>query len=125
MSSAREDNYRWFLEDGVAVVEVLDRELNQPDQAHDLGLQLRVLLAHKPVDKMILNFDATRYMGSTAFAVIFGFGKAASEAGVKLVICGLHPDVRIGADILSLGEFIPIVDDVAAAKAALLANDPA
>ena len=124
MSSERADNYRWFLEDGVAVVEVIDRELNQPEQVHDLGLQLRALLAQKPADKMLLNFDATRDMGSTAFAVLFEFVKAASEAGVKLLICGMHPDIRIGADILSLGEFIPIVDDEPAAMAALRASRP-
>jgi anti-anti-sigma factor len=125
MSREPIEHFRWFLENGVAVVEVLSRELNQPAFAQELGAQLRALLATKPAEFMLINFHKTRYMSSTAFAVLFETGKLARGSNVRLVLCGFDPDVRVGADILSLGDYIPIVDDEPAALAALRAGETA
>jgi anti-anti-sigma factor len=112
-------HFRWSLEDGVAVVEILSRELNQPRFAQELGVQLGALLDARPSDRILLNFHKTKYMSSTSFATLLNFAKAVEAVGAKLAICAMDRDVRVGADILSLGQFIPIFDDEASAIAAL------
>ncbi len=58
-------------------------------------------------------------MSSTAFAALLNFGKKVDAAGGKATICAMQPDVRIGADILSIGKFLPIHDREAGAMAAV------
>jgi hypothetical protein len=41
-----------------------------------------------------------------------------TEAGGKVRICSMHPDVRLGADILRMGQVVPILDDCKTALAA-------
>ncbi len=112
-------HFQWDLVDGVAVVEVLTRDLNQPHLAQELGGQLQALLQAGATKRFVLNFHRTRYMSSTAFAALLGFGKKVDAAGGKATICAMQPDVRIGADILSIGTFIPIHDHEAEALAAV------
>ena len=112
-------HFRWFLEDGVAVVEVLTRELNNPYYAEEFGAQLQALVASRASDRILLNFQHTKSLSSTTCAALFKFARAASGAGVRVVACGMDPVVRMGADIASLDEFIPIFDDEPTARAAL------
>jgi anti-anti-sigma factor len=125
MATKPTEHFRWFLEDDVAIVEVLSRELNQPHLAQEFGAQLRALLASRPSDRLVVNFSKTVYMSSTAFATLFDLYKHASAAGVRVALCGMSPAVRVGADILCLGEYVPIFDDEASALASLAAKGPA
>ena len=111
------EHFNWSLRDGVALVHVTSRELNQPELAQQFGSQLRALLAIRPADAMVLNFRKTHYMSSTAFGALLEFWKQTTQANVRLAICAMDPQVRVGADILSLGRFIPIFDDEADAIA--------
>jgi anti-anti-sigma factor len=113
------------VRDGVAVVEVLARELRQPWFAQQLGAQLRRLLSERPADRFLLDFHRTEYMSSTAFAALFDFAKAAAEAGARVAICGMSPIIRVGAEILSLDQYIPFADDEAAGLALLGAGGSA
>lgn len=111
-------HFRWFLEGDVAVVEVLSVELNQPHFAQEIGAQLRDLIDSRPAGVIVINFARTKYMSSTAFGALFGLIKVAAAAGVRLALCGMEPSVRFGADVLRLGEYMPIYDDEASALAA-------
>ena len=119
MSSPTDAHYRWFLEDGVAIVEITSAELNNPTLAREFGAQLRALVESRPADRMLLNFSQTRYMSSTAFAALFELSRASRSANIQLVVCAMQNEVRIGADILNLGLYIPIYDDEPTARLAL------
>ncbi len=119
MSSPTDAHYRWFLENGVAIVEITSRELNNPALAREFGAQLAALVDSRPADRMILNFAKTRFMSSTAFAALFELARAATNANIQLVLCAMQQEVRVGADILNLGLYIPIHHDEPAARAAL------
>jgi anti-anti-sigma regulatory factor len=62
-------------------------------------------------------------MGRTAFATLFDLVKTASAARVRVAVCGMKPNVRVGAQILSLDQYTPFTDDEAAGLAALKAGD--
>ncbi len=121
MASQPEPRFRWFLEEGTAVIEVLCRELNVPEFALELRAQLLALLGAKPAEQYVVNFHKTDYMSSTGFAALLDFVKAATAGGARVAICGMQKPLRVGADILQIDKFVPIVDDEATAKAAVQA----
>ena len=100
----------WFFDDGVIVVEILARDINQPELARSMGDQLYTLMKKGPGSRLVLDFAATKYMSSTAFAVLMELAKRAAAAEAQLRICQMDSFVRVGADILSLGQMIPIDD---------------
>jgi anti-anti-sigma factor len=107
--------------DGVLVVEILSREFQGPDAAKALGEQLGALLRSGET-RLLLNFGRTQVMSSTAFGTLLYFWKQVDAAHGELRICSMAPAVRFGADILSLGQYIPIHDDEPSALAAFAAE---
>jgi anti-anti-sigma factor len=65
----------------------------------------------------VLNLKQTKYMSSTAFAMLLNFAKKVTGSGGTLKLCAMDPDVRIGADIIGLGRFVPIVAEESVAIA--------
>jgi anti-anti-sigma factor len=108
---------QWSLVDGVAVVEILSREIQERDTAVALGKQLSSLL-QSGEKRVLLDFGRTRLMSSTAFGAILIFRKQVAAAGGELRICSMDPAVRFGADVCGLGRFIPIHDNKLSALAA-------
>lgn len=119
MPTQPEAHIRWSNEDGVAVVEVLARELNQPAIAQEFGAQLRGLVASKAADRILVDFQRTKFMSSTAFGALLGFIRDASAAGVRVAFCGMAPAIRLGADILRIHDYVPVCEDREAGLAAL------
>jgi anti-anti-sigma factor len=110
-------HYEWGHVDGVAVVEITTEEIKHPEQAQELGAQLRSLL-QAGERRLLLNLRRVTYISSTGFAVLLAFGKAVKELGGEARIGSMHPEIRIGAGIIHLGDIIPIHEDEASALAA-------
>src|SRR3954451_4997104 len=117
MAAASTPILQWSRDDGVMVVEILAREIQGPQAAAELGEQLGSLLQSGQT-RLLLDFGRTRVMSSTAFGALLNFWKQVEAAGGELRICSMDPSVRFGADILRLGQYIPIHDDTASAMAA-------
>ncbi|WP_435011372.1 STAS domain-containing protein [Tundrisphaera lichenicola] len=115
--SDKTNHFRWSRVGGVAVVEILSRHIQGPEMAQELGKQLNSLLEAGET-QLLINFEKTQVMSSTAFGTLLNFWKQVHAAHGKLKICSMDPSVRFGADILRLGEYIPIHDDQASALAA-------
>jgi len=96
---------------GVTIVHVQPREISNPDQAREFGQHLDRLLEPGGPSRFLLDFDKTKSMSSTAYAVLLTFAKKVGGAGGEVKICRMDPSVRFGADILSLGQFIEIHPD--------------
>jgi anti-sigma B factor antagonist len=119
MAAGFDEFVRWSNVDGVAVFEVVVRELNDPTTAQRFGATLKKLIAVRASNRMVLDFQRTEYMSSTGFGTLLEFARAAGASKIRIALCGLTPSVRLGANILSLGRFIPIFEDAASAVAAL------
>jgi len=100
----------------VAVVEILSQEIQERDAAVALGKQLRSLLVSGQ-KILLLDFGRTRVMSSPAFGALLIFSKEVEAANGVVRICSMDPAVRFGADVCSLGRFIPIHDDKPSALA--------
>jgi anti-anti-sigma factor len=108
---------QWSRVDGVAVVEILAREIQGSEAAAILGEQLGSLFRSGQT-RLLLDFGRTRVMSSTAFGTLLSFWKQVDAVHGELRICSMDPSVRFGADILCLGQYIPIHEDRPSAMAA-------
>ena len=109
------------LVEGVAIIDFLPHELTEPSEAERLGAALRSVAEANISDRLLLNMKATRYVSSTAFAVLYSFALRTRAAGTRVAICDMDPQVRFGANIIQLGAVVPMYDDEATALAALIA----
>ncbi len=110
---------QWSRVDGVAVVEVMAREIQGPEAAAALGGQLEALF-RSGESRLLLDFGRTRVMSSTAFGALMKFWKLVDAAQGELRACSMDPSVRFGADILSIGQYLPIHEDRSSAMAAFV-----
>ena len=118
MTDANIPLVQWSRVDGVAVVEILSREIQDLDVAGALGKQLGSLLLSGE-KRLLLDFGRTRLMSSSAFGALLIFREQVAAADGELRICSMNPDVRFGADVCGLGRFIPIHADKPTALAAM------
>jgi anti-sigma B factor antagonist len=114
---------QWSRVDGVAVVEILAREIQGPEAAAALGEQLAGFLRSGET-RLLLDFGQTKLMSSTVFGTLLSFWKQVEAAQGELRICSMDPSVRIGADILHLGQYIPIHENQATAMEAFARSSP-
>ncbi len=123
MPVTHEPHVQWSRVDDVAVVEVLSKEIIGREASEAFGLDLWTLL-HQGETRLLLNFARTKHMSSTGFGTLMRFYKDVDAADGELRICAMEPSVRFGADIISLGRFIPIHDDERSALAAFREKPP-
>ena len=99
--------------DDVTVIRLRDRELRDPAHATAVGRDLKALLDPAWPGRFLVDLGRVQSMSSTGFAVLLGFARRAAAARGEVKVCNLRPFVRIGADIIRLGEVVPILDRVA------------
>ena len=120
MSDAPLVQIRRALVEGVAVVDLLPREITEPEEAARMGAALVAAFELGAANPLLIDMAATRYLSSTAFAALMKFGRDVRDVGGRVAICGMDPSVRLGANILRLGQIVPIYEDEPTAIAALI-----
>lgn len=98
----------WDLVDNVAYVQVKEHKIESPALAQELGRELEALLRGSGTNRFVLDLERVKFLSSTGFATLLMFARKVEEAGGAVRMGGLDPGVRIGADIIGLGRFIPI-----------------
>jgi anti-sigma B factor antagonist len=117
MSDFESPHVRAETVDDVIVLTLLVTEIRTPILAASVGKDLGTLVDRIGGRYYVLNLKRTKYMSSTAFAMLLNLAKKVTATGATLRLCEMDPEVRIGADIIGLGRFVPIVDDEATAIA--------
>jgi anti-anti-sigma factor len=107
MSKTQQALYEWSVVGDVAVVRPLLHEMTEPSVSTELGVQLKGLL-DSGQHRLALDLTTVKYMSSSAFGMLANLARRVSAAGGTLKIFGMDPMVRMGADIIRLGELIPI-----------------
>lgn len=108
-------HFRYRHKGQIAVIEVVGPEIRQPEPAMELGADLARFLQQERPKGVLVELGRVRYLCSTAFAVLIDAARKAAADGVPLKICGLHPDVEVGAKILGLSRLIETYDNEHAA----------
>jgi anti-sigma B factor antagonist len=116
--SAVDSGYFDLEESGaVAIVRMTIPTIRHPPQAQQFSDDLRELHEKYKRTRIVVNLKGVHYMGSSAFAALFGLAKRLDEVGGKLALCEMDQDLLTGANILGLGTIVPIVPTEAEALA--------
>jgi anti-anti-sigma factor len=117
MSDFQSSHFRAETVNDVIVLSLLEPEIRTPIMAASVGKDLRAVVDQIGAQRYVLNLKRTRYMSSTAFAMLLNVAKKITALGGTLKLCEMDPEVRIGADIIGLGRFVPIVAEESVAIA--------
>jgi anti-anti-sigma factor len=117
MSDFQSPHFRAETVDDVIVVSLIEPEIRTPIMAASVGKDLRTLVDQIGAQRYVLNLKRTKYMSSTSFAMLLNLAKKITALGGTLKLCEMDPEVRIGADIIGLGRFVPIVAEESVAIA--------
>jgi anti-anti-sigma factor len=96
---------------GITVVTILDREIRHPGPASDLGFELYGLVEREGHSRLLIDFDKTDYLCSTAFAVLLNLKKKVDAANGQLKLCSMSEEILAGAHIIRLPELIEVYPD--------------
>jgi anti-anti-sigma factor len=91
------------------VVEFISHKIADPDHAHLLEHQLRMLMRPDLPSSFILDFAGVSNVTSTAFGALVSFIRDVRAHDGRVVICNMTDHVRFGADILHLPDFAQFV----------------
>ena len=117
MADLESPHFRAETVDDVIVVTLLEPEIRTPIMAASVGKDLGTLADRLGAQRYVLNLKQTKYMSSTSFAMLLNLAKKVTALGGTLKLCEMDPEVRIGADIIGLGRFVPIVAEESVAIA--------
>jgi anti-anti-sigma regulatory factor len=104
----------------IAVVEILTKDLRGPKLGEELGAELAQVTPQEWAKRLLVDFRRTRYLSSTAFAVLFRLINRAKVEGRQVKLCNMAADLRVGADNVGLEKVVEICDSQEAGVGAYL-----
>jgi anti-sigma B factor antagonist len=96
--------------DGIVVIEMLSTNIQGPDLAKDFITELMTVVEMDDCKPIVLNLRRTIYFSSMGFSALFKLVKCARERQRPVRFCNMHPDVRVGGDIVGLPLVVEIDD---------------
>jgi anti-anti-sigma factor len=96
--------------DGVVVIDVLSKDIQGPDRAKEFIAELMAVGEEECDEPILVNLRRTTYLSSMGYSGLFKLVKCAKERGRVVKICNMHPDVRVGADIVGLPHVVEFYD---------------
>jgi|SRR6516225_9929032 anti-anti-sigma factor len=104
-------HFRLRHRDGIAIAELHGPEIRHPGPAIEMGTDLRRLVADQKPKGLLVDLARVLYLCSSGFGALLETSRKAQAAGTRMTICGIHPDVAVGANILGLGRLIDTYGD--------------
>lgn len=109
-----------YVESNALVIRVEDKVRLNESRPEDFRRKLHEILAsHPDVKGVILDISTVDFFSSTAIATLVLLQKNVKGRSGRLIITGMHPDVKNALDIVKLTNHFQIESDVAAGLQAL------
>ena len=124
MSAPDFQHIRMSMVRDVVLVEIISKDLQGPKLAQELSAELNQVIQQEWAKRLLVDFSSIRYLSSTGFAVLVGLVTRAKAAGREVKFCNMHPDLRVGADIIGLGTIVEIHDTEDSAPARSRSPEP-
>jgi anti-sigma B factor antagonist len=96
--------------DDVVVIEILIANVQGPILATQFSEELMAVANEKTTDPILLDMSRCIYFSSMGYAGLFKLVKRAGERQRRIKFCNMHPDVKVGADIIGLYHVVDIYD---------------
>src|SRR6202795_1105492 len=103
----------------VTEVNFTDRKILDEQNIQIIGEQLLSLVDEVGRRKLLLNFGNVEYLSSAALAKLITLNKKLQQAGGKLILCNIDPQIYEVFEITKLDKFFKIMKEE---QAALQAN---
>ncbi len=110
MSTADFIHFRLQHVDGVVVIEMVSKDIQGPDVAKAFIAELMTVVEQEDGRPILLNLRRTMHFSSMGYAALFKLVKCAKERQRPVRFCSMHPDVRVGGDIVGLPLVVEIHD---------------
>jgi anti-anti-sigma regulatory factor len=96
--------------DGILVIEMMSKDIQGPDVAKAFIAELMTVVEEDDGKPILLNLGRTIHFSSMGYAALFKLVKRAKERQLPVKFCNVHPDVRVGADLVGLPLVVEIYD---------------
>jgi anti-anti-sigma factor len=115
MSPAHFQHIRLSLAHDVVLVEILSPDVQGPERALEFSTELNSVAGYDCARPLLVDLCRARYLSSMGYSALFKLVKQAKERQRPVRFCNLHPDVRVGAEIVGLTRVVEIHDSVQSA----------
>ena len=105
------------LED-VVLVEITTMDVQGPDRAKEFSAELHAVVSQNSVQPLLVDLCRTCYLSSMGYSALFKMVKEAKARQRPIKISCIHPDVRVGADVVGLYKVVEIYESRETALAA-------
>jgi anti-sigma B factor antagonist len=99
----------------VTVVNFVDRKILDEQNIQVIGEQLFSLVDEEGYRKILLNFGNVEYLSSAALGKLITLNKKLQQAGGRLVLCNIDPQIYEVFEITKLDKFFKIAKEEQAA----------
>ena len=99
----------------VTVVNFVDRKILDEQNIQIIGEQLFSLVDEQGLRKILLNFANVEYLSSAALGKLITLNKKLQQAGGKLILCNIDPQIFEVFEITKLDRFFKIIKEEQAA----------
>jgi anti-sigma B factor antagonist len=96
--------------DDVALIEILSGDVQGPDRATRFSAELIAVADQDSADPILLDMSRCIYLSSMGYSALFKLVKRARERRRRVKFCNMHPDVKVGADIIGLHHVVEVYD---------------
>ena len=99
----------------VTVINFVDRKILDEQNIQVIGEQLFSLVDQDGRRKLLLNFGNVEYLSSAALGKLITLNKKLGQAGGKLILCNISPEILEVFEITKLDKFFNIQKEEQAA----------
>jgi anti-sigma B factor antagonist len=96
---------------GIVLIEILSCDVQGPERAQKFSAELMTVASQDSDLPILLDMRRCEYLSSMGYASLFKLVKQAKEHQRQVKFCNIHPDVKVGADIVGLYHVVELYDD--------------
>jgi anti-anti-sigma factor len=109
--------------DNAVLVEIMSPDIQGPERATEFSAELCSIANQDSMQPIILDMKRCCYLSSMGYSALFKLVKQAKERQRTVKFCNMHPDVKVGADIVGIYHVVEVCDCRESAVAALSGSD--
>jgi anti-sigma B factor antagonist len=104
------ENIRLGEVNGIVLIEIVCCDVQGPDRAQKFSAELISVAEQDSQQPILLDMRRCSYFSSMGYASLFKLVKQSKERGRLVKFCNMHPDVKVGADIVGLYHVVDVYD---------------
>jgi len=101
--------------EGVVLIEIMCCDVQGPDRAQNFSAELMSVAQQDSQKPILLDMRRCAYFSSMGYSSLFKLVKESKERGRRVKFCNMHPDVKVGAEIVGLFHVVEMYDSRQAA----------